>query len=162
MGKDQTHTPCQHRKLWNSILVHIINVICNFDAKLNLNHITQLYSCHKAIYWTNESRSFSLKNQLGAHVERDVTNCDATFCPCPTYTSMLFREKNLAHKQESCTKDVPLLFLYKDGLSCLSLSSFALALSGCDLLKATQLGSALSVSFLSFCLALHIDERRQQ
>lgn len=46
------------------------------------------------------------------HMRSDTTHCDATFCPCPTYTSMIFWEENLTHKQRSCTIDVPLLFLY--------------------------------------------------
>lgn len=52
--------------------------------------------------------------------------------------------------------------LYKICSSSFPLSSFTLALFGYDLLKATQPGSALSISFLSFCLAQHTDVRRQQ
>lgn len=113
LGGNQKHKPCQHTQLWNFILVSAdLNTGWSYGTKLNPNHIIHLYSCHEAqgIYRTNESRSFSLKNQLGGHMGIDATNCDATFCPCPTYTSMLFWEENLTHNQRSYTKDVPPLF----------------------------------------------------
>lgn len=80
--ENQTRKPCQHKEVWNSILVSTDLAIINTVLKLNC--ITHLYNCHKAlaIYPTNESEK---KNQLSGHMGSDATNRGATFCPCPTF-----------------------------------------------------------------------------
>lgn len=84
-------------------------------GKAHQKHITHLYSCHKTspIYWTNESRSFWVKNQPASHMGSDTTNCHATFCPCPTYTvPQCSAEKKTSHTSRGAVQKVFLLYFF--------------------------------------------------